>query len=82
MHIQKSQNMQGIKDYQEKLFLSFRLSERVPKGIFYRRLKGYCPILELKPQTIKNKNNTKQQNQKTSKQKYNKQKENVLNSLK
>ncbi len=39
MHIQKSQNMQGIKDYQEKLFLSFRLSERVPKGNFYRRLK-------------------------------------------
>jgi transposase len=31
--------MQGIKDYQEKLFLNFRLSERVPKENFYRRLK-------------------------------------------
>ena len=31
--------MQGIKTYQEKLFLSFRLSERVPKDNFYRRLK-------------------------------------------
>lgn len=32
--------MQGKKDYQEKLFNSFQLSERVPKDNFYRRLKG------------------------------------------
>lgn len=31
--------MQGRKDYQEKLFVNFQLSERVPKDNFYRRLK-------------------------------------------
>ena len=31
--------MQGSKQYEEKLFLSFRLSERVPKENFYRKLK-------------------------------------------
>ena len=31
--------MQGKKDYQEKLFNNFQLSERVPKHNFYRRLK-------------------------------------------
>ena len=31
--------MQGKKDYQEKLFAQFQLSELVPKGNFYRRLK-------------------------------------------
>ena len=31
--------MQGKKDYQEKLFNSFQLSERVPEENFYRRLK-------------------------------------------
>lgn len=31
--------MQGKKQYQEKLFLSFRLSEHVPEDNFYRRLK-------------------------------------------
>ena len=31
--------MQGKKEYQEKLFVNFRLSERVPKENFYRRLK-------------------------------------------
>ena len=31
--------MQGIKTYQEKLFVSFQLSERVPPDNFYRRLK-------------------------------------------
>ena len=30
--------MQGKKDYQEKLFSQFQLSERVPKSNFYRRL--------------------------------------------
>ena len=32
--------MQGQKDYQEKLFNSFQLSERVPSDNFYRRLKS------------------------------------------
>ena len=32
--------MQGKKDYQEKLFNSFQLSERVPEENFYRRLKS------------------------------------------
>ncbi len=31
--------MQGKKEYQEKLFTSFQLSERIPKENFYRRLK-------------------------------------------
>ena len=31
--------MQGKKDYQEKLFNNFQLSERVPSTNFYRRLK-------------------------------------------
>jgi len=31
--------MQGKKDYQEKLFAQFQLSERIPKQNFYRRLK-------------------------------------------
>ena len=31
--------MQGKKDYQEKLFVSFRLSDHVPEHNFYRRLK-------------------------------------------
>lgn len=31
--------MQGKKEYQEKLFAQFQLSERIPKGNFYRRLK-------------------------------------------
>lgn len=31
--------MQGQKDYTEKLFTIFQLSERVPEDNFYRRLK-------------------------------------------
>ena len=31
--------MQGKKNYQEKLFTSFRLSDRIPEENFYRRLK-------------------------------------------
>ena len=31
--------MQGKKEYQEKLFAQFQLSDHVPKGNFYRRLK-------------------------------------------
>lgn len=35
----KTSVMQGRKDYQEKLFVSFQLSDRVPSGNIYRRLK-------------------------------------------
>ena len=31
--------MQDKKEYQEKLFANFQLSERIPKNNFYRRLK-------------------------------------------
>jgi hypothetical protein len=31
--------MQGRKEYREKLFISFRLSERITKDNFYRKLK-------------------------------------------
>ncbi|MBL4755945.1 MAG: transposase [Flavobacteriales bacterium] len=31
--------MQGKKDYQEKLYISFQLSDRIPTDNFYRRLK-------------------------------------------
>lgn len=37
--------MQGNKDYQEKLFLNFQLSDRVPEENLYRRLKA---ILDLR----------------------------------
>ncbi len=36
--------MQGKKDYQEKLFSHFQLSERIPKNNFYRRLKGVLDL--------------------------------------
>jgi len=36
--------MQGKKEYQEKLFNNFQLSERVPKTNFYRRLKDLLPL--------------------------------------
>lgn len=36
--------MQGKKDYSEKLFTSFQLSERVPKENFYRRLKQHLDL--------------------------------------
>ena len=36
--------MQGKKRYQEKLFLNFQLSEHVPQGNFYRRLKEALSI--------------------------------------
>lgn len=36
--------MQGRKQFQEKLFTSFQLSDRVPPDNFYRKLKG---ILDL-----------------------------------
>ena len=43
--------MQGKKDYQEKLFASFQLSERIPRNNFYRRLKGAIDLGFLYPLT-------------------------------
>lgn len=43
--------MQGRKNYQEKLFTDFRLSERVPKDNFYRRLKEALNLDFLYPLT-------------------------------
>ncbi|MCM4161735.1 IS1182 family transposase, partial [Antarcticibacterium sp. W02-3] len=45
--------MQGKKDYQEKLFTSFRLSDRIPKENFYRRLKEALNLDFLYPLTQK-----------------------------
>lgn len=36
--------MQGKKDYQEKLFTDFQLSERIPETNFYRRLKAVLDL--------------------------------------
>jgi transposase len=43
--------MQGKKDYQEKLFAHFQLSERVPQHNFYRRLKEALDLNFLYPLT-------------------------------
>jgi len=43
--------MQGNKDYQEKLFNSFQLSDRVPKENFYRRLKSELDLSFIRPLT-------------------------------
>ena len=43
--------MQGKKEYQEKLFAHFQLSERIPKDNFYRRLKGSLDLDFLYPLT-------------------------------
>jgi transposase len=40
--------MQGKKEYKEKIFVSFRLSERVPQDNFYRRLKGCLDLSYLR----------------------------------
>lgn len=45
--------MQGKKDYQEKLFNSFQLSERVPQENFYRRLKSELDLSFLYQSTKK-----------------------------
>jgi len=45
--------MQGVKDYQEKLFLNFRLSEYVPQENFYRRLKETLDLSYLRGLTKK-----------------------------
>lgn len=43
--------MQGEKIYQEKLFISFQLSERIPKDNFYRRLKAQLDLSYLRQLT-------------------------------
>jgi transposase len=43
--------MQGKKKYQEKLFTDFRLSDRIPKNNFYRRLKAALDLDFLYPLT-------------------------------
>lgn len=43
--------MQGNKIYEEKLFLSFRLSERVPENNFYRRLREVLDLSFLRKLT-------------------------------
>jgi len=43
--------MQGKKDYQEKLFAQFQLSERIPTHNFYRRLKEVLGLEFLYPMT-------------------------------
>ncbi|MGB3149757.1 MAG: transposase [Maribacter sp.] len=43
--------MQGKKDYQEKLFAHFQLSDRVPDTNFYRRLKEVLDLDFLYPLT-------------------------------
>ncbi len=43
--------MQGKKHYQEKLFLSFKLSDRVAEDNFYRRLKQELDLSFLYPLT-------------------------------
>jgi hypothetical protein len=45
--------MQGLKSYREKLFVSFRLSERVPLNNFYRRLKETLNLSYLRKMTAK-----------------------------
>lgn len=40
----KSNLCNGYKSYEEKLFYTFRLSERVPVNNFYRRLKGVLDL--------------------------------------
>jgi transposase len=45
--------MQGQKNYQEKFFVNFRLSERVPEGNFYRRLKDSLNLEYLRSLTAK-----------------------------
>ncbi len=43
--------MQGKKDYSEKLFTQFQLSEHVPKENFYRRLKAALDLSFLRKLT-------------------------------
>jgi hypothetical protein len=43
--------MQGRKEYQEKLFISFQLSERIAKDNFYRKLKETLDLSFLRKRT-------------------------------
>jgi len=43
--------MQGQKTYREKFFVNFHLSERVPEGNFYRRLKSSLDLEYLRTLT-------------------------------
>ena len=43
--------MQGTKRYEEKFFVSFRLSERIPPDNFYRRLKEELDFSDLREKT-------------------------------
>jgi transposase len=45
--------MQGKKHYQEKFFVNFRLSERIPPDNFYKRLKESLDLDYLRPLTAK-----------------------------
>jgi transposase len=45
--------MQGKKNYTEKLFANFQLSERVPPENFYRRLKAAIDLSFLRKETAK-----------------------------
>jgi transposase len=45
--------MQGKKDYEEKLFINFQLSQRVPKNNFYYRLNEILDLSYLRKQTEK-----------------------------
>ena len=45
--------MQGTKQYQEKFFVNFRLSERIPPDNFYKRLKETLDLDYLRPLTAK-----------------------------
>ena len=44
--------MLGKKDYQEKLFLSFSLSQRIPENNFYRQLKKVFDLQTLRQSTV------------------------------
>ncbi|MDR0304519.1 MAG: hypothetical protein LBH98_07115 [Chitinispirillales bacterium] len=43
--------MQGKKEYEEKLFISFQLSQRVPSNNFYRQLNDILDLSYLRDLT-------------------------------
>ncbi|MDR0303599.1 MAG: transposase, partial [Chitinispirillales bacterium] len=45
--------MQGKKEYEEKLFISFQLSQRVPSNNFYRQLNDILDLSYLRDLTKK-----------------------------
>ena len=45
--------MQGKKEYTEKLFLNFQLSDKVPEDNFYRQLKNLLDLEWLRKATLK-----------------------------